>query len=71
MLFYAPILSDWRNFETWREGGRVAQRRQAGQCTLGSRSWPSSKPPRSNPAIDEALKEFVERRKREGGALAA
>jgi len=28
-------------------------------------------PPPIDPAIDEALKDFIERRKREGGALAA
>ena len=27
--FYAPILSDWRNFETWREAGALDTARRA------------------------------------------
>ncbi len=32
--FYAPLLSDWRNFETWSEDGPV----DATQRATGSRS---------------------------------
>ena len=66
--FYAPMLSDWRNFETWREdGGRTATER-------ANRIWKqlleAYEPPPLDPAIDEELTAFVERRKAEGGAPA-
>ena len=53
-------------------------RREAGALTADKRAnalWKQLlaefEPPPIDPAIDEALKNFVERRKREGGALAA
>jgi trimethylamine--corrinoid protein Co-methyltransferase len=67
--FYAPILSDWRNFETWREAGALDTARRANAIwkqTLGE-----FQPPPLDPAIDEALREFVARRKEQGGVLAA
>mgnify|MGYP002478292841 CR=1 FL=1 len=67
--FYAPMLSDWRNFETWREAGALdtAQRANA----IWKRLLADFEPPPLDPAIDEALRDFVARRKREGGSLAA
>jgi trimethylamine--corrinoid protein Co-methyltransferase len=67
--FYAPLLSDWRNFETWREAGALTADRRANQ--LWKQLLAEYETPALDPAVDEALKDFVERRKREGGALAA
>jgi trimethylamine---corrinoid protein Co-methyltransferase len=67
--FYAPILSDWRNFETWREAGALTADKRAN--ALWKQLLAEFEPPPIDPAIDEALKDFIERRKREGGALAA
>ena len=67
--FYAPMLSDWRNFETWREAGALTADKRAN--ALWKQLLAEFEPPPIDPAIDEALKDFIERRKREGGALAA
>jgi trimethylamine---corrinoid protein Co-methyltransferase len=64
--FYAPLVSDWRNFGQWSEdGARTATER-------ASTIWQSTlqryvAPPR-DPAIVESLNAFVERRTAEGGA---
>ena len=67
--FYAPMVSDWRNFETWRQAGALdsAQRANA----IWKQLLADYQPPPIDPAVDEALKDFVARRKREGGSLAA
>ena len=67
--FYAPMLSDWRNFETWREAGALTADRRAN--AIWKQLLAEYEPPPLDPAIDEALRAFVERRKREGGALSA
>jgi trimethylamine--corrinoid protein Co-methyltransferase len=61
--FYAPLLSDWRNFETWEEGGALD-----GACRANA-IWKELlhgyvEPP-MDPAIKEELHAYVERRKRE------
>jgi trimethylamine--corrinoid protein Co-methyltransferase len=66
--FYQPMLSDWRNFETWAEdGARTATER-------ANRIWKQLlagyEPPVMEPGRREALDAFVERRKREIGAPA-
>jgi trimethylamine--corrinoid protein Co-methyltransferase len=63
--FYAPILSDWRNFETWREAGALTAAQRAN--AIWKQLLADYQPPPLDPARDEALKDFVERRKREGG----
>jgi len=64
--FYSPFLSDWRNYERWSLAGAEETPQRA------NRVWKAIlaefEPPPLDPAIDEELKEFVERRKREGGA---
>ena len=61
--FYRPLVSDWRNFETWHEdGARTATER-------ANRIWKQLladyvEPP-MEPAVREALDAFVARRKRE------
>jgi trimethylamine--corrinoid protein Co-methyltransferase len=61
--FYQPMLSDWRNFETWQEdGARTATER-------ANRIWKQLLaeyvPPPLDPSAAEALDVFVDRRKRE------
>jgi trimethylamine--corrinoid protein Co-methyltransferase len=63
--FYAPILSDWRNFETWREAGALTADQRAN--AIWKQLLVDYQQPPLDPAKDEALKEFVERRRREGG----
>lgn len=67
--FYAPILSDWRNFETWRQAGGIDAAQHANQ--IWKQLLADYTPPPIDPAIDEALKAFVAKRKEEGGVPAA
>ncbi|MDH3476022.1 MAG: trimethylamine methyltransferase family protein [Rhodospirillales bacterium] len=67
--FYAPILSDWRNFETWREAGSPDATERAN--ALYKRLLADYSPPPLAPAVAEELAAFVARRKEEGGAEAA
>jgi trimethylamine---corrinoid protein Co-methyltransferase len=64
--FYAPFLSDWRNYEAWAEAGAVATPERA------NRAWKAIlaefEPPPIDEAIRDELADFVARRKREGGA---
>jgi trimethylamine--corrinoid protein Co-methyltransferase len=64
--FYAPILSDWRNFESWEEAGAqtVTERAHA----LFRQLLQAYQAPPLDAAIAEELDAFVERRKAEGGA---
>jgi trimethylamine---corrinoid protein Co-methyltransferase len=63
--FHKPILSDWRNFESWQEAGGPEAPGKA------NRVWKdllaAYEPPRAGVAAAEALSDFVERRKAEGG----
>ncbi len=59
--FYQPILSDWRNYETWRDDGRHSALERA------NRIWKQilreyEKPP-MDPAIDEQLHAYMAKRK--------
>jgi len=64
--FYRPILSDWRNFETWQEdGARTATERANG---VWKQLLTEFEPPPMEPATSEAIDAFVARRKREIGA---
>jgi trimethylamine--corrinoid protein Co-methyltransferase len=63
--FYSPLLSDWRNYETWRlAGAQDAATRANG---LWKQALADFEAPPIDPAIDDQLKDFVARRKREGG----
>lgn len=64
--FYAPMLSDWRNFESWAEdGGKDALARAH---AIWKQLLADYEEPRLDPAVEEELDAFVERRIREGGA---
>lgn len=61
--FYQPLLSDWRNFETWQaDGARTATERAN---AIWKRLLAEAVPPPMDPARAEALDAFVDRRKRE------
>jgi trimethylamine--corrinoid protein Co-methyltransferase len=61
--FYEPMLSDWRNFETWQaDGSRTATERAN---VIWKRLLADAVPPPLDPSIVEALDAFVARRKRE------
>jgi trimethylamine--corrinoid protein Co-methyltransferase len=61
--FYRPILSDWRNFETWQaDGSRTATQRAN---TIWKELLAEASPPTLDPGVAEALDAFIVRRKRE------
>ncbi|MFQ5785859.1 MAG: trimethylamine methyltransferase family protein [Alphaproteobacteria bacterium] len=67
--FYAPLVSDWRNFETWEEAGSLTATERAN--AIWKQMLADYEPPPLDPAIEEALRDFITRRKREKGAKAA
>jgi trimethylamine--corrinoid protein Co-methyltransferase len=67
--FYAPLVSDWRNYETWEEAGAETATERAHK--IYKRVLAEFEPPPLDPAIKDELEDFVARRKREGGAKAA
>jgi len=64
--FFAPMISDWRNHETWREAGSPTGYDTANRI-YKARLAAYEEPP-IDPAIKEELAAFVTRRKEEGGA---
>ena len=64
--FYAPLVSDWRNYGAWSDDGAKTATERAG--TKAHDTLAAFQPPPLDPAIHEALKEFVARRREEGGA---
>lgn len=59
--FYTPILSDWRNFESWRDdGAKTATERANGIWKQLLRDY--EQPP-IDPAIEEELEAYVAKRK--------
>ena len=66
--FYEPVLSDWRNWETWKADGAVDATNRARDVWL--RLLAEYREPDMDPGIREELSAFIARRKREGGATA-
>jgi Trimethylamine:corrinoid methyltransferase len=64
--FYSPIISDWRNYETWSQAGSPTAIERANR--LWKERLALYEEPPMDPAIRQELNEFVERRIREGGA---
>jgi trimethylamine--corrinoid protein Co-methyltransferase len=63
--FYRPILSDWRNYETWADdGGRTATERAS---AIWRRLLGEAVPPPIEPDRAEAIEAYVARRKGEIG----
>ncbi len=61
--FYQPLLSDWRNFETWREAGALDGTRRAN--AIWKELLKTYEQPPLDPAIREELEAYVARRKQE------
>ena len=64
--FYSPIISDWRNFETWAEAGSPTAIERANR--VWKERLATYEEPYMDPAIREELNAFVDKRKAEGGA---
>ena len=63
--FYAPILSDWRNFETWEEGGSQDATQRANG--IYKQLIAEFEAPPMDPAVEEELDAYVAKRIEEGG----
>ncbi len=63
--FYRPLLSDWRNYETWDEAGRPTADQKAHR--LADEFLAAYEPPPMDPEIRAELRAFVDRRVAEGG----
>ena len=63
--FYAPVISDWRNYETWAEAGSPTAIEKANR--LWKERLAQYEAPALDPAIAEELAAFVGRRIDEGG----
>ena len=64
--FYHPMLSDWRNFETWAEAGAPDATRRA--ADIAARLLKEYQPPPLDESIALALDDFIAKREAEGGA---
>jgi len=64
--FFSPMISDWRNNETWAEAGSPEAPAKANR--IYKQLVEHFEPPAMDPAIREELDAFVARRKEEGGA---
>ena len=64
--FYSPLLSDWRNFETWEETGSLDTTTRA--HGLYKQTLAAFEPPALDDSAREEIDDFVARRVREGGA---
>ena len=59
--FYRPILSDWRNYETWAEDGAQSATQRANR--IWKQLLAEFEPPPLDPGRAEAIADFVARRK--------
>ena len=65
--FYSPMLSDWRNYETWEEDGAAMATRRAKRFWW--RRLKDDEPPPIDPAAQRELEAYVAAGKREAGAV--
>lgn len=63
--FFQPMVSDWRNYETWEEAGSPTALDHAAR--LAKQLLAAYEPPPIDPAVVAELDEFVARRVAEGG----
>jgi trimethylamine--corrinoid protein Co-methyltransferase len=61
--FYQPMLADWRNYETWEEGGAHSATERA--TKIWKELLRSYQQPSLDPGIAEELEAYVRRRKEE------
>ena len=64
--FHKPILSDWRNYETWADDGALTATQRANR--IWKQLLREYEPPPQDPARAEAIESYVARRRREIGA---
>lgn len=64
--FYSPIMSNRQNFESWQEAGSIDSATRAN--TIWKQLLNEYQQPHLDPAIDDALVDYVERRKRQVGS---
>jgi trimethylamine--corrinoid protein Co-methyltransferase len=64
--FYAPFLSDWRNYEAWEADGKITTEKRANR--VWKQLLEEFKPPPISSKIEGELDSFVQKREREGGA---
>ena len=64
--FYDPMLSDWRNYETWFEDGAVDATVRANR--IYRKLLEAYEPPQLDPATLEELNRYIQIRKEQGGA---
>jgi trimethylamine--corrinoid protein Co-methyltransferase len=67
--FYEPMLSDWRNFENWQDGGSKTGTVRAN--AIWKELLRTYEPPPLDPSIAEALDAYVAQRKEEIGRQSA
>ncbi len=67
--FYQPLVSDWRNFEAWSEAGSPTALDRAN--IVWKQLLEEYQPPPLEPQVDEALKAFMDRRRKEIQSAAA
>jgi trimethylamine--corrinoid protein Co-methyltransferase len=63
--FHKPMISDWRNYETWQEAGSPEAAGKAN--SIWKELLAAYVPPVQEPAVTDELDAFVSRRKAEGG----
>ncbi len=63
--FYAPIISDWRNFQQWDAAGQPTAYDKAN--AVYKQALKEYQQPPMDEAVRDALNDFVDRRLREGG----
>jgi len=61
--FYEPMVSDWRNFETWEDSGSLTATQRAN--TIWKQLLAEYESPPLDAGIREALEDYVARRKKE------
>ncbi len=61
--FYEPMLSTRQNFESWRDAGSIDTLQRAN--TIWKQLLENYQQPEMDPAVDEALRDYVARRKHE------
>jgi trimethylamine--corrinoid protein Co-methyltransferase len=61
--FYQPILSDWRNFETWQEDGSKTATQRANE--IWKRLLREYQKPPIDPVVEEELQAYMDHRKKE------
>ena len=63
---YNPMLSDWRNFESWRDAGSETATQRANK--IWKQLLEEYEGPKLKPEVEEGLSAFVDKRVAEGGA---